>query len=61
MFMNIEIKKKFYTAPTMLVVEMRGPIVLQSGSTAGAPEEEDGVLDYNGELGFIFKDSDRKA
>ena len=59
--MNIEFKKKLYSAPTMLVVEMRGPIVLQSGSTDGAPGEDDGVLDYNGELGFIFKDSDRKA
>lgn len=59
--MNIEIKKKLYSAPTMLVVEMRGPIVLQSGSTEGAPDNDGGVYDYDGELGFIFKDSDRKV
>lgn len=59
--MNIEIKKKLYSAPQMSIVEMRGQMNLLETSGDGGPGEEDGVYDYDGELGFIFKDSDRKA
>lgn len=57
MFMNIEIKKKLYSAPQMSIVEMRGQMNLLEDSLTDAPEVEG----YDGELGFIFKDSDRKA
>ena len=59
--MNIEIKKKLYSAPQMSIVEMRGQMNLLETSGDGGPGVEDGVYDYDGELGFIFKDSDRKA
>ncbi len=41
----------------MSVVEMRGQMNLLEDSLQGAPDVEE----YDGELGFIFKDSDRKA
>lgn len=55
--MNIKIEKKLYTAPKMSVLEMCGKVSLLSGSLDEAPEVED----YDGELGFVVKDMDRKA
>lgn len=56
--MNIKIEKKLYTAPKMSVLEMRETVSLLSGSPDGAPE---GLEEYDGELGFVVKDMDRKA
>ena len=55
--MNIKIEKKLYTAPEMSVFDMRSHLSLLSGSLDEAPEVED----YDGELGFVVKDMDRKA
>lgn len=57
--MNIKIEKKLYTAPKMSVLEMRETVSLlaDSGSTQDAPDVEE----YDGELGFVVKDMDRKA
>lgn len=62
--MNIEIKKKLYTAPAMSVVEMRGEInLLQDSGTHGDGrwDQEPNATEYDDEFSFIFKDSDRKA
>lgn len=62
MFMNIEIKKKLYTAPAMSVVEMRGEInLLQDSGTHGDGQWDQDATEYDDEFSFIFKDSDRKA
>lgn len=58
--MNIKIEKKLYTAPKMSVLEMceKVSLLADSGSMDGAPE---GLEEYDGELGFVVKDMDRKA
>lgn len=58
----MKLEKKIYEAPQMSVVEMRGQMNLLEGSTAGAPDEDEGVYDYDDELGFrSLSDINRKV
>lgn len=60
--MNMKLEKKIYEAPKMSIVGMRGQMNLLEGSTGGAPNKDDGVYDYDDELGFTTPaDINRKA